>query len=203
MNRLVKIIIVMLIFFGATGNIQAKQIKVNLLLNGNFDQGPGIGWTEYSSGGWQLITPAGELPGTVIPQSGPCAWLGGDNNLTDYIYQDIIIPHSATGLTINLYRLFATQETSEVHDQVVLSIRNPITNQLLETLATWSNLDFTEGWVSQSLAISGNYAGMPVRFHLSSSPDSSLNTNFFFDTISLDATINKDATIGGMLLLLE
>jgi hypothetical protein len=203
MNKLFSIIIIVFILLCSLNNIQAKTIQVNLLLNGNFDEGPGIGWTEYSSKGWNIICSAAELP-SLMPHSGTyVAWLGGDYNLNDYLYQDVVIPNNATDLTIKLYRYFATQETSGTYDQVALLIRNPNTNQILETLATWSNLDSTSSWVFQSIPISGNYAGMPVRVYFNSSSDSLRNTNFFLDTISLDAKITNDATIGALYLLLE
>ena len=203
MNKLLIILCSLLVIFGAVENIQAKTENVNLLINGNFDAGPGMPWLEYSNHGFNIIY--SYLDSLVTPHSGDyLAWLGGDNDINDYLYQDIVIPNTATNLSINLYRFFTTQETSsEIYDQVVLSLRNPTTNQVLETLATWSNLDSTSGWIQQSLPITGNYAGIPVRVYLSSITDSSLITNFFFDTISLNATIKVGSIPGAVFLLLE
>jgi hypothetical protein len=202
MNKLLPCLCVIFLMFGSITNIQANKIINNLLVNGSFDAGPGIPWIEYSSEGWGIICPNSVAP--VTPHSGTyLAWLGGDNNLNDYLYQDIVIPKNATDLTINLYRYFSTQETSGTHDHVTLSLRNPTTNQVLETLLTWSNLDSTSGWVRQSVPISASYAGLPVRVFLSSSTDSLLNTNFFFDTISLNATIKIGSISSAFLLLLD
>ncbi len=178
-----------MLMFGAESNLQAALVEVNVLVNGNFDTGPGSPWVEYSSKGYQLINASNAIP--ITPHSGNyVAWLGGDTDYNDSLYQDIAIPSGTKYLSLNLYRWSWTEElTSNIYDQVVVSLRSPTTNGLLETLATWDNLDPTTGWVNQTVTILGDYAGSTVRLALDSSNDSTYPTNFFFDTISLNAKV--------------
>ncbi|MFU8827778.1 MAG: hypothetical protein ACNA70_09870, partial [Brevefilum sp.] len=60
------------------------------IVNGGFEQGS-VGWTQYSSNGWELIT----YYGAGFPHSGSwAAWLGGDDDETSRISQTVNIPVS-------------------------------------------------------------------------------------------------------------
>ena len=61
--------------------------------NGDFESGKTV-WTEYSSGGYDLIINSG-FPGTVTPHSGSWAvWLGGAYDDTSYIQQQVTVSSS-------------------------------------------------------------------------------------------------------------
>jgi len=74
-----------------------------------------------------------------------------------------------------------------MRDWVTLSIRST-SNVVLQSLATWYCSDATTGWVAFSYNL-GSYAGQTVRVELEAYLDSTLNTNFFFDTFRLDGTV--------------
>jgi hypothetical protein len=157
----------------------------NLLVNGDFDAGPGSPWVE--SGPFPLIVGAGSLPAGLMPHSGSYAtWQGGDINLNDALYQVVTVPDSVTSLMLTGVRSIATEELSLFEfDTVTVSLRSYPSLTPIEILATWSNLDATLGWVSFSFLVTdaGSLAGQPVAIHFASSNDGSNVTNFHFDTL--------------------
>lgn len=159
---------------------------VQLLGNPNLDDATAAPWQQSLIDGYTVI--GADIPGTgphTLPNG---AWMGGFLSSTDYLYQDVAIPAGATGVSLNGFRWFATEETGGVYDTVRIEIRSTA-GAVLETLASWSNSDQTAAWTAFSLGVTGNYGGQTVRVYLTSTTDSSLNTNFFFDSLGLNATV--------------
>lgn len=160
---------------------EGEAINVNILINSDFDLGPGLPWVEYSIGGFDLITSSSSLPSFVLPlPSEPyAAWLGGYSYAEDELYQDVAIPDYATNAELKGYRYIATEEsTPDVWDYVTIYV-NSI------PMAIWSNLDDTTSWTSFSLDLS-SFIGTPIRLRIRATTDSSYDTSFFFDSLELN-----------------
>jgi hypothetical protein len=164
----------------------------NLLVNAAFDLGTN-GWTETSTGGFAIITPAASLP--IAPQSGNfAAWLAGYDDAYDQVYQTVTVPAGATALRMTGWRCIATDETigGGVFDVAGVGILDQSAAPL-ETLASFTNEDATSAtactWTQFSANAAGVYAGQNVIFFIEASTDFSLPTSFFFDTFSFEAQV--------------
>lgn len=161
-----------------------EDMIVELLSSPGFDANP-TDWTEQAAD--PIINDSGVLP--IVPQSGNrSVWLGGVPSVTRTIYQDVYIPADATNMQVTLYRWIATEESGNtVYDELFFTLRNQ-SDGIRESLGGWSNVDDTSTWTEYVFNPAGNYADQTVRFHLSSSNDSLLNTNFFIDSAQLRVT---------------
>ncbi len=160
---------------------------VQRLVNNNYDSTPvGTGWTQFpSNASYPLID---VLDGAgITEQTAPYgAWMGGFLSATDRMYQDVAIPASTTALTITGYRWVGTEETGGTFDFAYLEVLDT-SGGLLSTLSTWSNASSTTAWTAFSFNV-GSYAGQTIRINLRTTTDSTLNTNFFFDSLVLNVT---------------
>jgi hypothetical protein len=163
----------------------------NILINPDFDLGPGLPWVEYSSGSYDIISPSNSLPTDVLPlPSGSyAAWLGGYDYAYDIIYQDITIPDYATTVELKGYRYIMTAEGQYpgIYDSVTIDVNGSI-------LFTWTNEDNTTSWMPFNTSLSA-YIGEPIRLRIAAETDASFWTSFFFD--SLELNINYSA-VGGI-----
>jgi hypothetical protein len=143
--------------------------------NGDFEDGPGVGWSEYSTHGWELITTS--FPGSVTPHSGSYAvWLGGDYNEVSYIYQVVTIPSSSPYLDF-YYWIASADYCGYDYGYVKVNGSN------IATFNLCSNYN-TNGWVYRYINMS-SYAGQQVTLYFYSTTDSSLNSNWFIDDVDL------------------
>jgi len=151
------------------------------IVNGDFESGP-TGWEEYSLQGWPLILHKDDLP--VTPHSGNwAAWLGGDNNEISYISQTVTIPSGITAL--RFWQWIGSQDQCG-YDFAWVRINN--TSLLTVTLCQGNN---TGGWVAQTVNI-GAYAGQTVSLQFRVETDSSLNSNYFLDDVTLEGATPGD-----------
>ena len=142
---------------------------IDLLENGNFDDGPGVPWAEVSSGGLPLILAEGapEFPDTLeIPADSPTflAYLAGYPNASDMLQENITVPEDATGLRLSGVRQIASSETSTTtpFDFLFFEIVPP-GGALVEEMARFSNLDETAGsYVPFEGQANGDYRGRQV-----------------------------------------
>lgn len=165
---------------------------IDLLVNGNFDDGPGEPWIESSGGGFRLILAQGDadLPFEVVPDSGTfILYLGGYNNAADEIHQDLTLPAGAGGLRLRGVGRIDTDETqASPFDNVFLEIASTA-GEVIEELAHFTNEDATGGaFLGFDVPVAGDFAGQTIRVQVRDTGDFSLNTHFFFDTLELEAT---------------
>ncbi|MCB9572209.1 MAG: hypothetical protein H6709_09005 [Kofleriaceae bacterium] len=160
---------------------------VQLLTNPSFDASPqGTGWVQVP---FDAAYPLIDVPAVTADTTPYSVWMGGFLSATDSLYQTVAIPAGATGLNLRGKRWIGTEETgTSAFDTVRLQIRSSA-GALLEQLVQWSNVDNGTAWTSFVLTPTGNYAGQTIRVYAESSTDSTLNTNFFFDTWVLEATV--------------
>ena len=82
---------------------------------------------------------------------------------SESLYQNVSIPASAQSATLSLWLNITTDETTttNAYDKLYVQIRNP-NGAVLKTLATYSNLDETLGYVQKTFDVSV-FRGRPSR----------------------------------------
>ena len=148
-----------------------------LLLNRGFESGA-VNWTATAG---VITNSTGQTP-----RSGAFyAWLDGYGTThTDSLFQTVTIPASANTVTLSFWLKINSSETTTTtqFDRLQVQIRNS-SNTVLSTLATYSNLDETTGYVLKSFDIS-SFRGQTVRIYFLGTEDSSLQTSFVIDDTS-------------------
>ncbi|MGZ4438421.1 MAG: M4 family metallopeptidase [Nocardioidaceae bacterium] len=147
----------------------------NLLANPGFESGA-TSWTQTSG----VITNSTG----ATPHSGSYyAWLDGyGSSHTDYVQQSVAIP-TASSASLSYYMSISTDETttSTAYDTLKVQV---ISGGTTTTLATYSNLNKTTGYVQRTLDLSA-YTGKTVTLKFLGVEDSSLATSFLVDDTSL------------------
>ena len=112
---------------------------------------------------------------------------------TDTLYQTVTIPSTACAATLKLWLKITTAETttSVQYDKVAVQVRDTA-NVVLGTLATYSNLNKTTGYVERTFDVAA-WKGRTVRIFLNATEDASLATSFFVDDTSLTITRSQSA----------
>ena len=161
---------------GGTGGTTSQ-----LFTNPGFESG-NVNWTADSG---VITNSTGNTPRT----GSWYAWLNGYGSAnTDYLYQTVTIPSGATAATLNFYLKIDTAETTTTtaYDKLTVTVRDS-SNNVLKTLATYSNLNKSSGYVLRSFDVLA-YRGQTIRVYFNGSEDSSLQTSFVIDDTSLNVT---------------
>jgi hypothetical protein len=149
-----------------------------LLLNRGFESG-GVNWTAT----------AGVITNTTqqTPRTGAWyAWLNGYGvTHTDSLFQQVTIPAGANSATLSFWIKITTAETTTTtqFDRLQVQVRNS-SNVVLTTLATYSNLNRSTGYVLKTFDLSA-FRGQTIRVYFLGTEDSSLQTSFVIDDTSL------------------
>ncbi|XXF75315.1 M4 family metallopeptidase [Myxococcaceae bacterium GXIMD 01537] len=181
--------------FDAAGN-SAASAPASFSVSNSFEQlltNPGF---ELASQGWTADPPENiNFPVSSGTHSGQgYVWLNGWGvTHVDRLWQDVTLPAGVTKASLTFFLNLTTAETTTtaVRDTLTLQVRNT-SGTVLGTVATWSNLDATLGWVQQSVDLTA-YAGQTVRIFVEGSENASLATNFQLDDFSLRVTRAADA----------
>ncbi|MGW6280086.1 M28 family metallopeptidase [Kribbella sp. NPDC055071] len=150
----------------------------NLLQNPGFESGT-ANWTGTSG----VITNSSSRPARTGSYK---AWLQGNGrSSTENVGQSVPIPASATAAALSLWLLIDTAETttSTVYDTVKVQV---VDGSTTTTLATYSNLNKTASYVQKTVDVS-QYKGKTVTVKFTGQEDSSLQTSFVIDDVSLTA----------------
>ena len=148
-----------------------------LLLNKGFESG-GVNWVATAG---VITNSTGQTPRTGAWY----AWLDGYGTThTDTLYQQITVPASATTVTLSFWLKINTAETTTTtaFDTLRVQIRNS-SNTVLSTLATYSNLNKTTGYVQKTFDLTA-FKGQTIRIYFLGVEDSSLQTSFVIDDTS-------------------
>jgi hypothetical protein len=152
--------------------------SAELIKNGGFESGA-TNWTQTSG-----------VIGTYTSQPARTgsynAWLCGYGSThTDYLYQAITIPSTATSATLSFWMKITTAETTTTtaYDKLYVRVRNSA-GTTLATLATYSNLNKSTGYVQKTFNLLA-YKGQTVQVYFTSTEDSSLQTSFVLDDVSV------------------
>ena len=153
--------------------------------NGDFEMGNAY-WTEYSSGGYELI----QIPPANMPQptSGSyLVWLGGAANETSRISQSFTVPANLTKLKFNFW--IASQDVCG-YDKLRIRASGTVVGSL--NLCEENN---TNGWVVGYLSLA-DYANQSITLEFEVTTDGSLNSNFFMDDVRMaPPTANNDPVL--------
>ncbi|MEI7035998.1 protease pro-enzyme activation domain-containing protein [Fulvimonas yonginensis] len=114
------------------------------------------------------------------------AWLDGyGSSHTDTLSQQVSIPSGKTSATLQYYLHIDTAETttSTAYDKLYVRVYNT-SGTLLGTLATFSNLNKVSGYAVHTANMS-SYIGQTVVLKFTGTEDSSLQTSFVLDDVTL------------------
>jgi secreted trypsin-like serine protease len=152
------------------------------LINGDFEQGPGVGWTEFSALGYDLIMNS-DFPGSIAPHSGQWAvWLGGVDNEISYVEQSVSVEAGASILGFWMW-IASQDECGFDFGGVTVNGASAYQFELCDTADT-------NGWVRRTIDL-GAYVGQSVTFQIRAETDASLYSDLIVD----DVTLSNAATI--------
>jgi uncharacterized membrane protein len=124
------------------------------------------------------------------PHSGTFyAWLDGfGRTTTDTIMQQVTIPSNATAATLSFWLHIDTAETTttRMFDTLNVQVRDSSGN-VLQTLATFSNLDHAAGYKQHIFNLS-SFIGKTIQIFLIGKEDFELQTSFVLDDFALQVT---------------
>jgi len=165
---------------------QCTPQMIELLQNKAFDAAPeGVNWTATPINATYPIVTTDD----GIAEQSPTekAWMGGIVSGTDSLYQDIIIPATATSLVLSGYYEVRTSETgATIYDRGSLNLTTT-TGALIEAIASYDNTHPTTSWTVLNHSFGSASAGQTVRLYFTTTNDFSNETSFFFDSLSLQA----------------
>jgi hypothetical protein len=146
--------------------------------NGDFEAGPGFGWTESSAHGQPLIRHRDELPTIITPHGGDwVAMLGGADTEVAVLSQELHVPDGAS-----LLELFYWFESTDSCGYDYFSIRMNGVQVLSDTLC----FDFgTGGWQESAIDIP-NFAGQDVLLEIVVTTDTSYPSTVYLDDVGFD-----------------
>ena len=142
----------------------------------------------FESGNVTWVATAGVITNSTgqTPRTGTFyAWLDGYGTThTDSLYQQIAVPSTANTVTLTFWLKITTAETTTTtaFDTLRVQIRNS-SNTVLSTLATYSNLNKTTGYVQKTFDLT-SFKGQTIRIYFLGVEDSSLQTSFVIDDTS-------------------
>ncbi|HZP65646.1 MAG TPA: hypothetical protein VFB32_05000 [Rudaea sp.] len=150
-----------------------------LVTNGGFESGS-TGWTATSG----VITASGS--GETAHTGSYLAWLDGyGTTTTDTLSQTVTIPSTITTATFSFWLHIDTAETTTTtaHDTLTVQLQSS-SGTVLTTLATYSNLNKNTGYAQKTFDVSA-YKGQTVKLYFKGVENSSLQTSFVIDDVSL------------------
>ena len=115
------------------------------------------------------------------------AWLDGYGTThTDTLYQQVAIFSTKTSATLTFWLHIDTAETTTTiaYDTLAVQVRNS-SGTLLQTLATYSNLNAGAGYAQKTFDLSA-YIGQTIRVYLTATEDSQKQTSFVVDDFALN-----------------
>jgi hypothetical protein len=146
----------------------------------------GNGGFESGTAPWAGTTGViGSYSGQTAYQGTRFAWLGGNGTTaSETITQDVVIPSTATAANLTFALHIDTAESgSTAYDKLVVTVKNT-SGAVLGTLATYSNVNAASGYQIRSFSLLP-YKGQTVRLSFAMTEDSSLQTSFVLDNVSL------------------
>ncbi|WP_406069242.1 M28 family peptidase [Micromonospora sp. NBC_01638] len=143
--------------------------------NGGFESGS-TPWTASSG----VITSSSSQPARTGSYK---AWLDGYGSThTDTLSQSVTVPAGCASYTLSFWLHVDTAETtsSTAYDKLTVQVGST-------TLATYSNLNAAAGYAQRTFNVAA-YAGQTVTLKFTGTEDSSLQTSFVIDDVTLQAS---------------
>ena len=98
--------------------------------------------------------------------------------------QTVSIPSTATSATLTFALHIDTAESgSTAYDKLTVKVKNTA-GTVLQTLATYTNVNAASGYQTRTFDLTA-YKGQTVQVSFSETEDSSLQTSFVLDNVSL------------------
>ena len=143
------------------------------LFNGDFELGRNVGWSESSTGGFQVVMNAADLPQT--PHGGSwAAWLGGANSETTVLSQTVSVPSQN-----HFISFWYWIDSGDVCGWDYGYVRINSVPVQTWNLCTTNN---TGGWARGSVDLSA-YSGQIVALEFRVTTDISSVSNLFLDDV--------------------
>jgi hypothetical protein len=114
------------------------------------------------------------------------AWLDGYGSThTDTLSQSVAIPSGKSSATLQYYLHIDTAETTKTtaYDTLSVQVLNS-SGTVLATLSTYSNLNAATGYVVHTANLAA-YIGQTIQIRFTGKEDSSLQTSFVLDDVTL------------------
>lgn len=181
----------------ATSYLTGKTGSYTVTLTGGSAPPPPPGTELVANGGFE--TTASWTFGTyalrdnlTTPQAGAwCAKFLGRGTTTSSgatAWQAPAFPATGATKTLKFYMKITTAETgSTIYDKLYVRIRNSTGSSILSTMATYSNANsgaYT-AWTLVTLTVPATYAVSGNRLYFEGTEDSSLQTTFYIDGVSI------------------
>jgi hypothetical protein len=159
---------------GQAGATATTCTAAQLLGNPGFETGTAAPWSASAG----VINPIG---GGEAPHSGSWyAWLDGYGiTHTDTLQQTVTVPLTCTNKTFSFWLHIDTAETTTTTPFDKLQVQ-VISSLGTSTLATFSNLNHTAGYVNHTYSLAA-YAGKSITVRFTGTEDASLQTSFVID----------------------
>jgi Zn-dependent metalloprotease len=161
----------------ATLTVSSAGGSTERVTNGSF---------ESATTGWAGTTGAiGAFSGQTAYDGTRFAWLGGNGTTaTETLTQAVAIPSAATAATLSFALHIDTAETgTTAYDKMVVTVKNS-SGAVLGTLATYTNLNKAAGYQIRTFSLLP-YKGQTVTLSFAMTEDSSLQTSFVVDKVSV------------------
>lgn len=161
-------------------NTGACSATTQIVLNPGFESGA-VDWAASSG----VITNNAALART----DSWVAWLNGyGTKSNEVLYQTMTIPADVCAANLSFWLKVNTQETNtrRAYDKLSVILKST-SGRTLTTLASYSNLNATSGYVEKTFNLLA-YKGQTVLVYLQGTEDSSLATSFFADDFALNVT---------------
>jgi hypothetical protein len=162
----------------ATLTVTSGGGSTERVTNGSFESGT-TGW----AGTTGVI---GNYAGQTAYDGTRFAWLGGNGvTASETITTTAVLPSTATSaqLTFALHIDTAETTTTTAYDKLVVTVKNTA-GTVLGTLATYSNLNKATGYQIRTFSLLP-YKGQTVTLSFAMNEDSSLQTSFVVDKVSV------------------
>lgn len=173
----------------ATGGTEGAACGRQLLENPGFEPGE-EGWSEVYVQ-WPVVATAQESQEEgVLPVAGSgLAWFGGIANERARLSQSVRLPPTTLAVLVTGYhRLRARRRVPGAEDRMSIDLVRGL--DVVENVFAWTHEDATPDapWVFFSRRLeAAAYAGTTITLQLENTTGDSLESNFFFDDLSLIA----------------
>ena len=156
------------------------------IVNGGFEDGMGVGWSEGSTNGWQMVT---YVTASFAHSGEWVAFMGADFSETSWVSQSITVPVGRSLLNY-WYIIDSAYSCGSDYFRVYVDATNPETLNL----CTANN---SSGWERGSIDLSV-YQGSTItlKFEVTTTP--STMSAFYLDDVSLEATSRAVELSSGM-----
>ena len=151
---------------------------------------PGFENGSASTAPWTLTAGVINNSASEPPHAGSWdAWMDGYGTThTDTALQQVAIPAGATAATLSFFLHIDTAETTTTtaFDTLTVQVRNS-SGTVLSTLATYSNLNKATGYQQKTFNLL-SFKGQTIQIFFKGVEDSTLQTSFVLDDVTLNVT---------------